>query len=66
VLTDWDLLARRDPDEILPLNDSLDVLARREPEAAELVKLRISADFSIEEAGKLLGMPRASVYRSWN
>ena len=62
-LTDRDLLSRSDPEEILALNDALDVLAQDESEAAELVKLRIFADFSVEEAGKLLGMSRATAYR---
>ncbi len=64
-LTDRDLLSRSDPEEILALNDALDVLAQDESEAAELVKLRIFADFSVEEAGKLLGMSRATAYRHW-
>ena len=29
------------------------------------MKLRIFADFSVEEAGKLLGMSRATAYRHW-
>jgi DNA-directed RNA polymerase specialized sigma24 family protein len=41
------------------------LLARDEPEAAELVKLRIFADFSVEEAGQLLGLSRATAYRHW-
>jgi RNA polymerase sigma factor (TIGR02999 family) len=64
-LSDRDLLSRSDPEEILALNDALDVLARDESEAAELVKLRIFADFSVEDAGKLLGMSRATAYRHW-
>ena len=64
-LSDRDLLSRSDPEEILALNDALDILAQDEPEAAELVKLRIFADFSVEEAGKLLGMSRATAYRHW-
>lgn len=64
-LSDRDVLSRSDPGEMLALNDALEVLARDEPEAAELVKLRIFADFSIEEAGKLLGMSRATAYRHW-
>ena len=31
----------------------------------ELVKLKIFADFSVEEAGSLLGMSRATAYRNW-
>ena len=64
-LSERDVLARCEPDEILALNDALDVLARQESAAAELVKLRIFADFSVEEAGKLLGMSRATAYRNW-
>jgi RNA polymerase sigma factor (TIGR02999 family) len=64
-LSAHDLLSRSDPEEILALSDALDVLARAEAEAAELVKLRIFADFSVEEAGKLLGMSRATAYRHW-
>ena len=64
-LSDRDLLTRNDPDEILALNDALDVLGGDEPAATELVTLRIFADFSVEEAGKLLGMSRATAYRHW-
>ena len=64
-LSDRDLLARSDPEQILALHDALDVLARDESEAAELVKLRIFADFSVDDAGKLLGMSRATAYRHW-
>ncbi len=46
----------------LSLNDALDVLASDE---AELAKLRIFADFSVEEAGKLLYMSRATAYPHW-
>jgi RNA polymerase sigma factor (TIGR02999 family) len=60
-----DLLTRSEPDEILALDDALSGLAEDEPQAADLVKLRVFADFSVEEAGKLLGMSRASAYRSW-
>ncbi|MCS7471582.1 ECF-type sigma factor [Stieleria sp. ICT_E10.1] len=64
-VSDRDLLSRSDPEEILALNDALDVLAQDESEASELVKLRIFADFSVEEAGKLLGLSRATAYRHW-
>ena len=64
-LTDGDLVARHDPDQILQLNDSLDQLADEDAQAAELVKLRVFADFSVEEAGRMLGLPRATAYRVW-
>jgi RNA polymerase sigma factor (TIGR02999 family) len=52
-LSEADLLTHRDPSEILALDEALDLLAAKEPEAANLVKLRIFADFPVEEAGKL-------------
>ncbi len=64
-LSDRDLLTRQDPHEILALDDALSSLAEDEPAAADLVKLRIFADFSVEEAGKLLGLSRATAYRHW-
>lgn len=64
-LGDRDLLSRNSPEEIISLDDALSVLSEREPEASELVKLRIFADFSVEEAGRLLGMSRATAYRHW-
>jgi RNA polymerase sigma factor (TIGR02999 family) len=64
-LADGDPLTRASPDEVLALNDALSSLATDEPQAAELVKLRIFADFSVEQAGQLLGMSRATAYRHW-
>ena len=60
-----DLVARHDPDQILVLSDAIDVLAAEDAQAAELVKLRVFADFSVEEAGEMLGLSRATAYRSW-
>ena len=64
-LNDRDLVSRNSPEEIIALDDALNVLAKCEPDASELVKLRIFADFSIEEAGRLLDMSRATAYRHW-
>ncbi len=64
-LSHADLFVHQDPLEILALDDALESLAKEEPDAAELVKLRIFADFSVEEAGQLLGMSRATAYRHW-
>ena len=54
-LSDFALLRRASPDEIVTLNDLLDEFAKQEPEAAEIVKLKIFADFSVEEAGGNVG-----------
>lgn len=64
-LCDGDLLARHDPEQILALDDALDSLAAEDAQAAELVKLRVFADFSVEEAGQMLGLSRATAYRAW-
>lgn len=58
-------LASATPDEVIDLDAALAALAVDEPEAAELVKLRFFAGFSIEEAAELLGTSRATAYRSW-
>lgn len=63
--SDGDLISRHQPDQILQLNDSVDELACEDPQAAELVKLRVFADFSVEEAGQILGLSRATAYRVW-
>ena len=63
--SDHELLDQHAPDQILVLSDALDSLATEDAQAAELVKLRVFADFSIEEAGQVLGLSRATAYRLW-
>ncbi len=53
------------PEELLAINDALEKLAADDPQAAELVKLRYFAGYSLEEAAELLGISRASSYRNW-
>ena len=64
-LSEADLLTRGSPEEILALDDALADLAKSECDAADLVNLSLFAGFSVEEAGKLLGMSRATAYRHW-
>ncbi len=45
--------------DLVDFNDSLDRLALEDSESAELVKLRLFAGLSVEEAGHFLGMSRA-------
>ena len=40
-------------------------LAAEDSDAAELVKLRVFAGLSVEQAGKALGIPRTSAFRNW-
>jgi RNA polymerase sigma factor (TIGR02999 family) len=64
-LSEADLLTHGSPEEVLALDDALADLAKNEPDAADLVSLRLFAGFSVDEAGKLLGMSRATAYRHW-
>ena len=64
-LAEGDWLSRATPDEIVDLDDSLARLAEDDAASAELVKLRLFAGLSIEEAARCLGISRASAYRHW-
>jgi RNA polymerase sigma factor (TIGR02999 family) len=64
-LDDADVAARSDPDELLELDDLLSVLAREDPDAAELVKLRLYAGLSVEECADAIGISRSGAYQQW-
>ncbi len=53
------------PAEVVAVHDALDALGAEDPVAAELVKLRYFAGFSIEEAAEILQVSRATAYRLW-
>jgi RNA polymerase sigma factor (TIGR02999 family) len=53
------------PAEVIAVHDALDALAAEDELAAELVKLRYFAAFSIEEAAEILQLSRATAYRLW-
>jgi RNA polymerase sigma factor (TIGR02999 family) len=53
------------PDELLRIDEAISKLASEDPTAAELVKLRYFAGFSVEEAGAALGLSRSSAYEHW-
>ena len=65
-LTD-DLVATLDQNgqDLVDIDDLLSRLALEDGEAAELVKLRVFAGLSVEEAGKLLEMDRTTAYANW-
>jgi RNA polymerase sigma factor (TIGR02999 family) len=52
-------------DDLLLVDDALDRLASEDPTAADVVKLRLFAGMSVEEAGDALGLARATAYRHW-
>jgi RNA polymerase sigma factor (TIGR02999 family) len=49
----------------IDFSESLDQLAAEDADSAALVKLRVFAGLSVEEAGKTLGMTRTAAYENW-
>ena len=64
-LSEGDWLSRATPDEVVAIDESLSRLAKDDAASAEIVKLRLFAGMSIEEAAGCLGISRASAYRHW-
>jgi RNA polymerase sigma factor (TIGR02999 family) len=60
-----DMASLSSPDEYLVFDDALAKLAREDPDAAQLVKLRYFAGLSVEEAAELTGLSRTSAYERW-
>ncbi len=54
-----------DADLLVDVDEGISRLAEEDPEAAQLIKLRLYAGLSVSEAGKLLGMSRTSAYANW-
>jgi RNA polymerase sigma factor (TIGR02999 family) len=64
-LQDIDLPAIPDADRLLAVNDALDRLAAESPELADLVKLRVFAGLTVDEAANALGISRTTAFRHW-
>ncbi len=52
-------------DELILLDAALSQLALDDPDAAEIAKLRLFGGMSIDDAGKVLRVSRATAFRSW-
>ena len=52
-------------EDLLALDDALDRLARRYPQAAEVVKLRFFAGMTLDEAAEMLGVSLRTANRQW-
>jgi RNA polymerase sigma factor (TIGR02999 family) len=52
-------------DELILLDDAMSQLAMDDPDAAEIAKFRLFGGMTIDDAGKLLGVSRATAFRSW-
>ncbi len=55
----------RQPDELLAVDEALDELARVDPEAATLVKLRFFAGLTATDAAAAMGMSVRSAHDLW-
>lgn len=53
-------------EDILALDEALDRLEAEDPAKAELVKLRVFAGLTLEEAAAALGISRATASRRWS
>lgn len=54
-----------DPELVLQVSEALEQLDGRDPQAAELVKLRFFAGLSTTEAAEVLGISRQTAYHHW-
>lgn len=52
-------------EELLALNEALDLLAAKDPQKAELVKLRYFAGLSADQAADVLGISPSTADRHW-
>ena len=52
-------------EDLLALDEALDRLARRYPQAAEIVKLRFFAGMTLDEAAETLGLSLRTANRHW-
>lgn len=52
-------------DELILLDAALTQLASDAPDAAEVAKLRLFGGMTIDDAGAVLGISRATAYRNW-
>ena len=60
-----DLVIDAPDNDLLALDEALARFAEEEPEKAEFVKLRYFAGLTVEEAGQVLGISRATAFRYW-
>ncbi len=64
-LDERDIPLQRAPEELLAVHDALDKLAEVDPRAAELVKLRYFAGFTLDEAAELLDISPRTADNLW-
>jgi RNA polymerase sigma factor (TIGR02999 family) len=60
-----DAIVMSDPTDLIALDEALEKLAREDKIKADLVKLRYFAGLTVEQAGGVLGISRATAHRYW-
>lgn len=60
-----DAIAMSDPIDMIALDEALEKLTREDKVKADLVKLRYFAGLTAEQAGRVLGISRATADRYW-
>ncbi len=61
-----DAVVEPPPEELLALHEALEKLTIEDPVKADLVKLRYFAGLTVEQAGEVLGVSRATADRYWS
>jgi RNA polymerase sigma factor (TIGR02999 family) len=64
-LDDIDLAAESQSETVLFVHEALDLLAEKDPEVAELIKLRYFAGIPNQQAAEMLGMSERTARRTW-
>jgi RNA polymerase sigma factor (TIGR02999 family) len=64
-LEEGDVAVDDDSQKLLAIDDVLDQLAAESREMAELVKLRVFAGMTVDEAASALGISRTTAFRHW-
>ena len=64
-LSQVDVIADVPSEDLMALDEALDRLARTDPAAAQLVKLRYFAGLTMAEAAESIGIPLRTAERNW-
>lgn len=64
-LNEWHLVQNLPSDELLAIHESLDLLAKEDPQTADLVKLRYFVGMTMNEAADALDIPTRTAERLW-
>ena len=61
-----ELAIEKSSEDVIALDEALTMLAQKDSIAAELIKLRFFAGLTIDQAGKMLGIPPRTADRYWS